>query len=843
MLQTLSITRPQMQLISSGGAAMWTKTNLKSMKIGDDGQVTSSESASYSVAIGFTFPYESTNFYPVVLEDSVPPDGQWRAQVVSTREKFLFAGTSGIYRRAPSIQGSFNYFYWELPSDPLEFVAKIQFVGGMVFKDSWGWFRCFLGIGIGSNIAVNFGVSLLVVINMYRENNILWIPDVYPSIQSRAMIRASLLLLDCIMNSWWYPYQWAINQGSKRNHWGGTLDFNESSRADGLMAVLAITYLTAKTLHVRVQLVIVVYIYAMCYYMRQSVIASCGLFLEKVTPFIKKNYFENILPTGNNAMDLWAYHENRSTNFWLIANECTYLIVATGRLRDKITNLIATLHFVRWRHVCPIIQYMVRQRMTNPAAAMAHIAWNRRSTLYHELNELDVENTNVERCMGSILEHINGFVALTKDYIYEGGRIYVSPSGVWLLGFVIVNDQLLACSAAGYVLYCDVMGSLVNNLSLFGVSAKPNNTLAYQTTLLPQFLPTLVQSRDAVGATLRSMLGYTDIPNAVAYLDADITTQQPVLQDIFCRKTVGYDYLFNVTYLKPVVHHVFASFSDWNMSKWWIIVDCSFEGREIADTTVIKFYLLSKDMALLTTFLVQTLTITRPEKQLGTAGGVAMWTTTTLDSFQIQDNGRIVTSYKAQYCFAIGFSFPFDWQQFDPITIERLEPPDGQWHAQVTSTKERFTFSGTSGIFRRSPRVQGSFNYWFWRLPSNPIEFMSTLQFVRVKVFKDSWGWFRCLLCDGISSNIFVNFVVSILVMANIYWKEKTIWIPDVYPSFQKRAAVRAGLVLVDCVINGWWYPFQWAINQSSVRNHWGGTLDYNEISLDDGIVVILAIA
>ncbi|CAK4073483.1 unnamed protein product [Aphanomyces euteiches] len=232
------------------------------------------------------------------------------------------------------------------------------------------------------------------------------------------------------------------------------------------------------------------------------------------------------------------------------------------------------------------------------------------------------------------------------------------------------------------------MGSLVNNLFLFGVSAKPNNTLAYHTTLLPQFLPTLVQSRDAVGATQRSMLGDTDIPNAVAYLDADITTQQPVLQDIFCRKTVGYDYLFNVTYLKPVVHHVFASFSDWNMSKWWIIVDCSFEGRDIADTTVIKFYLLIKDMTLLTTFLVQTLTITRPEKQLRTAGGVAMWTTTPLDSFQIQDNGRIVTSYKAQYCFAIGFSFPFDWQHFDPITMERLEPPDGQWHAQVTSTKE-----------------------------------------------------------------------------------------------------------------------------------------------------------
>ncbi|CAK4080607.1 unnamed protein product, partial [Aphanomyces euteiches] len=47
---------------------------------------------------------------------------------------------------------------------------------------------------------------------MYQEQGIVWIPDVYPSLQNRAAIRALLLLADCIMNDWWYPYQWALNQ-------------------------------------------------------------------------------------------------------------------------------------------------------------------------------------------------------------------------------------------------------------------------------------------------------------------------------------------------------------------------------------------------------------------------------------------------------------------------------------------------------------------------------------------------------------------------------------------------------------------------------------------------------
>ncbi|RHY50156.1 hypothetical protein DYB30_010869 [Aphanomyces astaci] len=466
MLQVLSIHRPAKQRRTSGGVAMFTTMALASMTV-DGVTVKSSQPATYETAMGFLFPYEWEAFEPIALDSLVPPDGQWHARIIATNEAFVFSGTTGIYRRGPDIQASFNYFYWDLPSDPITFASTIQFQGVKVFKDTWGWFRCFLGVGIGFNIAINTGVAFLVMYNMYMFTGVFWVPDIYPSIQSRASIRALLLLLDCIMNGWWYPHQWAVNQGSVRNKWGGTLDFNEISRADGLMVVLATTFVAANALRVRVQLVTVVMIYALCYYLRQDLIKAMGVCVTRVTPFIKQNYFENILPTGHGAMDLWAYHENENTNFWLIANECTYLIVAIGasilyvvlfklwdtRHKPMARQVLSTIRHLKWHHVKPLVMYLVHvgrsslnARHGNCQIGVARelspqIHWTKRSTLYIELNATDTENANVERCAGSIVGNIYGFVAFTKDYVYDGGQIFVSASGVWLLGFVIINDQ------------------------------------------------------------------------------------------------------------------------------------------------------------------------------------------------------------------------------------------------------------------------------------------------------------------------------------------------------------------------------------------------------------------
>ncbi|RHY29803.1 hypothetical protein DYB32_005800 [Aphanomyces invadans] len=460
MLQVLSIHRPAKQRRTSGGVAMFTSTPVASMEV-VDGLVTSSATARYDVAMGFLFPYEWAPFEPIELESLVPPDGQWHATIVSTNEAFVFAGTTGIFRRSPDIQASFNYFYWDLPPDPIAFAVTIQFQGVKVFKDSWGWFRCFLGVGIGFNIAINTVVAILVMCNMWTMDGVLWVPDIYPSIQSRASIRASLLLVDCVLNGWWYPHQWAVNQGSVRNKWGGTLAFNEISRADGLMVVLATTYVVASTLRVRVPLVTVVLIYALCYSFRQSLIQEIGLCVARVTPFIKHNYFDNILPTGNGAMDLWAYHENYESNFWLIANECTYLIVASGASiayvglvhawdsRGKPTSRQAMPSVLRfqWHPVRWIVKWFFvhvgKTSVKSHDTVVPRSHWSLRSTLYVELNEQDTDNANVERCAGSIVANIHGFVACTNDYELDGSDVFVSPSGVWLLGFVVVNNQFV----------------------------------------------------------------------------------------------------------------------------------------------------------------------------------------------------------------------------------------------------------------------------------------------------------------------------------------------------------------------------------------------------------------
>ncbi|KAH9138494.1 hypothetical protein AeRB84_017203 [Aphanomyces euteiches] len=279
--------------------------------------------------------------------------------------------------------------------------------------------------------------------NIYWKEKTIWIPDVYPSFQKRAAVRAGLLLVDCVINGWWYPFQWAVNQSSVRNHWGGTLDYNEISLDDGIVVILAIAYIVASIVCVRVQLVVVVIIYMSCDYMRQELNGALGIFAD-MAPDIKQNYFNNIVSSHMEAMDLWTYYENFETNFWLIANERTYLIVAMGIsiffvLLTKLAtwkperSLLSYIHFGFKEHVRPIASIQV--------GACGHKLWTLRSTLYHDIDEKDVENTKIERCAGTILQETYGFVAMTVDYEKDHGRVYVTPQGLWLLEFVIVNDQ------------------------------------------------------------------------------------------------------------------------------------------------------------------------------------------------------------------------------------------------------------------------------------------------------------------------------------------------------------------------------------------------------------------
>ncbi|KAF0691812.1 Aste57867_17026 [Aphanomyces stellatus] len=469
LLVVLSVTRPKLQLTSSGGIAMFTTTPLASLSYNPTTSTLAvSQPATYSLAMGFTFPYEVAPFDPIQVDALEPPTGQWQATVTSTGERFSFSGTTGIYRNAPAIQGSFHYFYWDLPASPLAFASATRFFDIHVFKDSWGWFRCFLGLGIGFNICLNTCVALAVMVNMYVNDGVVWVPDVYPSIQRRAIVRATLLLADCLVNQWWYPFQWALIQASYRGGWGGTIDFNEISRGDNLMITLACACTAALALRVRVDLSVVVALYVVVYAYRILVVNQVGVALRAANKFAKADYLANIFPTpGGGAMDLWAYHENFGTNFVVVANEYTWLFVSAGAGVAYVV-LVKVAHVVAWGRssttrstprpgIWPTFSRAIMGESTSSqsppsrtrslrqssAGRSASVHWSYRSSLYDGVTDDDVENTRFERSVGLVSVQRYGFVAPTLDTLHDGPTEYVSPSGVWLLGFVIVDNSVV----------------------------------------------------------------------------------------------------------------------------------------------------------------------------------------------------------------------------------------------------------------------------------------------------------------------------------------------------------------------------------------------------------------
>ncbi|KAF0691733.1 Aste57867_17097 [Aphanomyces stellatus] len=498
VVQTMSVTRPTIRFNTMGGVAMLCTTPLKAMYVDPTTRTVSTTLlASYTVTFGFTFPYEWGTFDRITLDDLIPQtNGQWQATVESTGERFQLAGTTGVYRESPTVQASFSYFYWALPSDPVEFATTIQYINVYVRKDVRGWFRCFLGLGIGFNIAVNTLVSLVVVTNLWRTSRVIWIPDVFPAIQRRACARIALLCVDCAVNHMWYPYTYVLSQGGYRTNWVGTLFLEEIYRADGLMVCLACGYVITYVLRIRLKLMYVVGIYGFCFINRLWLVDHYGICPNEALKIIETDYLSNVIPGNVGGMELWAHHEDSasmSDRLLLFANEVTWLILAMGvtfgyALMTKIAvhaiahakNIAVSRRWITVHSVSHLSGSTGLSRLSQMTARVASdIAihaftptvapptkvqpvdvpnsnilgksdqrhWMRRSSLYDGMTHLDVDNTRVERCVGMVVGHMTGFVASTTDYVAEvqgdKTRVYVSLSGLWLLGFVVVNDRLL----------------------------------------------------------------------------------------------------------------------------------------------------------------------------------------------------------------------------------------------------------------------------------------------------------------------------------------------------------------------------------------------------------------
>ncbi|RHY81417.1 hypothetical protein DYB37_010705 [Aphanomyces astaci] len=469
-LQTVSLERPWKRRASSGGAATFTTTALSSLKV-VDGVVHSTERATYQVAIGWDFPYDvSEPFVPVVLTALIPPSGRWHANVAATDEPLSFSGSMGIYRKYPDVQASVDYYYWDLPSDPMTFMSTIKFPSIHVMRDGWGYYRYFIGFGIGFNLAHTILVACIITVNIYRRDGILWIPDVYPSIQRRVVLRTVLWLSTCYMTDWWYPFQTAMNQGSVRRKLEFALYLPELVRSDCLMLTLAVVYVAAAVCRVRVQLFVVVGVYLCCFAHRIALVEMCGVYIDDANEYLHHSFSDNICPGNPGGMDLWIMHENKQTNYWLLVTEGMWSIVAMG---TGVGYVLGTKLWQVWRPVQTTatstgLGDWIRRRRNAKVGSMVIVGpltargasvecaygedsstpqkkhWTLRSALYDGVTAADAGvNTHFERSAGRVAADFVGFAASSVDYAATSSSrtVYVSESGVWLLGFVVVDDR------------------------------------------------------------------------------------------------------------------------------------------------------------------------------------------------------------------------------------------------------------------------------------------------------------------------------------------------------------------------------------------------------------------
>ncbi|KAH9135978.1 hypothetical protein AeRB84_018734 [Aphanomyces euteiches] len=340
--------------------------------------VTSSQLAVYDVAVGLTFPYEWERFEPVTLEELNPLDCEWKAKIISTGEAFTMAGTTGFFRDAPDVQSAYNRYTWDLPSDPIVYASTIRFTGAFVYKDAWGWFRCFLGLGIAPNLIMNMLVALMVTVNLWKQNRVLWVPDIYPSVQGRAALRGLLLILDSIWN----------------NCWPGSLYMESIPRADGLMLCLGLAYGVSHLSKVCIRLFIIVLIY------------------------------------GTGGMDLWAYREDSSVNFAMIINEFTWLFIA---MAVSVIYIFVTKLIIRSLTNSNKVQStpVMSSQANSVNEAKLKIALRKGISFAKA-------KTYFEQSAGALVSDVTGFVGITTDYT---DKTLVSASGVWLLGYVILADR------------------------------------------------------------------------------------------------------------------------------------------------------------------------------------------------------------------------------------------------------------------------------------------------------------------------------------------------------------------------------------------------------------------
>ncbi|OQS02157.1 annexin [Thraustotheca clavata] len=461
-LQTIQINRIAKRLSSACGMATISTMNLSAILIGNTSSspVITSQIASYSHVVGIDFPYVIPTFDLISIPKptKLTATGFWQATIVATNEQVELGGTEGIYRSSKDELGSYNICIWDLPLNPLQFLTTVQYMTTDVSKDSYAWIRALLGMGISLNLVTNFGVSLLVSIQMYLDHGAIWIPDLFPSVQFRIQLRALFCFIVSWSSNWWHVFEYALNNADARDGWTNTFVLNDIIRADALMMYLALAISLTKVIRIRLRLEVTIAIYLISYAYSDAIITRIGIGLKESTAFVKSNYLANILQAHSNGMDLWVIHAIDSVNFTLLITQFTWWFLACGlcvtyALFAKAWNMYdpRTRTFKTWQHLHHQVLHSldVAPRVKGPALKLMRGATivpsditSRRLT-HHSFSGKNLEHATFEQLVHARLCETYGIIAALDEYHIIQDVTYVSPSSIWLLGYVLLGEQYI----------------------------------------------------------------------------------------------------------------------------------------------------------------------------------------------------------------------------------------------------------------------------------------------------------------------------------------------------------------------------------------------------------------
>ncbi|OQR89177.1 hypothetical protein ACHHYP_06438 [Achlya hypogyna] len=438
VLQTINVLRPDKHIAGVGGLANVATTNLS----------VPAQAATYHHLLRRDFPFELGPFEEVALDATAP--ATWAATQLSTGERFVLFGTDGLYRGTPRLHGNYAHYNWSLPSDAMAFATSTAYYEAPYSIDSYAWVRCLLGLGIAFNLGLNMAVAGVIVVNMWHHQRQVWIPDFYPSVQRRIQLRALLLLGATISNDCWHVFEYCLQKGNAREGWNSGFVLEDMVRSDGLTYLLSLAVTLADVLKTRLGLDVLVAIYVVCLSCRLQLLQTCGWCLAETNAFLAANYMACIVSEPDKPMSLWMYHDNAVTPLCLLVTELTWFIVAVSlalvyAISSKVVD-VAPPAFARWTRVEPMVTVHVtpkrRPALKEPRAhGRALPPWHRPASVGVVCAGAHSESGRFEQSDAQLLAETHGIVAPFDED--PEARTFVSASGVWLLGYLVLKSTYL----------------------------------------------------------------------------------------------------------------------------------------------------------------------------------------------------------------------------------------------------------------------------------------------------------------------------------------------------------------------------------------------------------------